>query len=194
MEEADFYRNLPCLETERLIIRKYTLEDVDDYFAFASDAEVTRFLRWGPHPNRDYTLEYIQGVLDEYAAGKDSSWGIELRTEKRIIGTMHIMHLDLYHRKAHVGFALARVHWNNGYATEALGKVLEHCFAELSLNRIEAFCIPENRAAVRVLEKAGMQSEGVLRQYQCQKGECRDFELFSILRSDYEAQRNCAGS
>lgn len=184
MKEADFYRNLPCLETERLIIRKYSLEDANDYFLFASDPEVTEFLCWGPHPNLDYTLEYIQDVLGEYCDGKDSPWGLELKTEKKIIGGIHIMQLDQYHKKAQIGFVLARPYWNNGYMTEALNKVLEYCFTELSLIRIEAFCIPENCAGIRVLEKAGMQLEGFLRQYQYQKGEFRDFLVFSILRSD----------
>ncbi|MEN6357878.1 MAG: GNAT family N-acetyltransferase [Armatimonadota bacterium] len=187
MKEADFYKNLPRLETERLVIRKYTLEDIDDYYGFASDPEVTKFLRWGPHPNWSYTSEYIQGVLDSYSDGKDTPWGIEHKAEKKIIGSIHIMQLDLYHKKAQIGFVLARTYWGNGYMVEAVNTVFEYCFTKLQLNRIEGLCIPENNAGVRVMQKTGMKLEGLLRQCQYQKSEFRDFQIFAILRSDYKA-------
>ncbi|MCE5321966.1 GNAT family N-acetyltransferase [bacterium] len=187
MKESDFYKNLPRLETERLIIRKYTLEDVDDYFVFSSDPEVTKFLRWGPHPNQDYTREYILGVLDNYSDGKDSPWGIEHKAGKKIIGSVHIMQLDLFHKKAQIGFVLAKTYWGRGYMAEAVDKVFEYCFTRMQLNRIEGFCIPENHAGARVMAKIGMKLEGILRQYQYQKSDFWDFQIFSVLKSDYEA-------
>lgn len=187
MNEAGFYCNLPTLETKRLIIRRYSLEDVDDYFSFASDTEVTRFLRWGPHTNKDFTRDYLSGVLDAYRDGNDSPWGIELKAEKKLLGIIHLMQLDLYNRRAHIGVVLARPYWKNGYATEAVNAVLAESFTKLALNRVEAFCIPENQAGVRTAEKVGMQREGLLRQYAFQKEEFRDFLLFSILKADFEA-------
>jgi ribosomal-protein-alanine N-acetyltransferase len=189
MQEIEFYRNLPRLETTRLILRKYTLDDLNDYFEFASDPEVTRYLRWGPHPDKKYSLEYLQEVLNDYSKGKDRPWGLEIKTKKKIIGGIHIMQLDSYHKKAEIGFVLSKAYWNKGYMTEALNKVLDYCFTELSLNRIEAFCIPGNYAAIKVLERIGMQMEGILRQYAFQKGNFQDFRLFSILKADYETSR-----
>ena len=190
MQELDFYKNLPKLETERLIVRKYTIEDVNDYFKFASDTDVTKFLRWEPHPNKEYTLEYIKGVLEEYSKGKDSPWGLEHKTAKKLIGIVHIMQLDTHHKKAQIGFVLAKDYWNNGYMTEALNKVLEYCFTVLSLNRIEALIITDNCAAVRVMEKVGMQHEGLLRKYLYQKEDFRDFHLFSMIKEDYVSRYN----
>lgn len=191
MHSIDFYKNLPRLETERLILRRYTLEDVNDYFDFASDVEVTKFLRWGPHPNKEYTLEYFKDVIEEYSTGKDSPWGLEHKTGKKLIGSIHIMQLDTYHKKAQIGFVINREYWHRGYITEALNKVFEYCFSTLQLNRIEALCIAENHVAIRVVEKVGMKFEGLLRQYAYQKGGFKDFKMFSVLRSDYEAWYNC---
>jgi ribosomal-protein-alanine N-acetyltransferase len=185
MQKDDFYNNLPLLETERLILREFTLEDANDYFEFASDPEVTRFLRWGPHPNKEHTLQYLQRVLEDYSRGEDSPWGIELTTLKKLIGSIHIMRLDTHHQKAEIGFVLAQAYWNKGYMKEALRKVLEYSFTELSLNRMEALCIPENHAAIRVVEKAGMKLEGTLRQYEFLKRNFVDVKLFSILKADY---------
>ena len=173
LNQISFYKDLPLLETERLILRKLTVDDVNDYFDFASDAEVTKFLRWGPHPNKEYTTEYIQGVLNEYINGKDGPWGLEHKIDKKIIGIIHLMELDTVNQKAQIGFVLTRSYWNNGHATETLNRVLEYCFTNLMLNKIGAFCISENTAAIRVMEKVGMQQEGLLSQD------------FSISKDDY---------
>jgi ribosomal-protein-alanine N-acetyltransferase len=179
-----FYQNLPRLVTEQLRLRPFTLGDVDDYFLFASDPEVTQYLRWGPHPDREYTRDYLQGVLEAYAAGSDSPWGIELKAERRIVGIMHLMALDRLHRKAHIGFVLARPYWKQGYVTEAVQAVLKYGFTKMELNRIEAYCLPENMDALRVLERLGMQREGLLRQYAWQKDAFRDFYLYALLKLD----------
>ena len=185
MQRIDFYKNLPFLETERLILRKFTIEDVNDYFEFASDSEVTKFLRWGPHPDKEYTSKYLQRVLKDYSQGEDGPWGIELKTIKKVIGSIHIMRFNIYYKKAEIGFLLAQTYWKNGYMQEALNKVLEYSFTELALNRIEALCIPDNHAAIRVVEKTEMQIEGTLRQYEFLKGNFVDVKLFSILKADY---------
>lgn len=190
MTEQEFYSNLPRLETERLVIRKLTLEDAKDYYAFASDPEVVKYLRWGPHPSPEATEEYLRGVLSQYAEGKDSPWGIELKSEGKIIGSIHLMRLDFSHSKSQVGYVLSRPYWGSGYMTETLNRVLEYCFTELLLNRVEAFCLPDNHASARVLEKADMQFEGLLRQYAYQKGAPRDFRLFAILKQDYQTTPN----
>lgn len=54
MTEQDFYKNLPVLETKRLILRPFFLNNVNDYFNFASDPEVTKYLHWNPHHDREY--------------------------------------------------------------------------------------------------------------------------------------------
>lgn len=189
MNEIDFYKNLPLLETDRLILRKYTIEDTDDYFSFSSDKDVTKFLRWKPHPNREYTMEYIQDVIEEYETGKDSPWGLELKAEKKLIGSVHIMQLDFFHKKAQIGFVLSKNYWEKGYMTESLNKVIEYCFIVLSLNRIEALCISDNYAAIEVVKRLGMQEEGLLRQYAFQKESFRDFLLLSILKEDFMSKR-----
>jgi len=157
----DFYRHLPRLETARLVIRPFTPADADDYFAFASDTEVTRYLRWGPHAIQEVTAEYLRYVLEAYARGEDSPWGIEVTDERKLIGTIHLMQLDRLHRKAQLGIVLARPYWRRGYAAEAMRKVIDYCLTVLELNRIEALCLAENAAAARMLERVGAKPDGV---------------------------------
>jgi len=184
MTKADLYRNLPELETKRLLLRPMSTVDVSDIYTYACDTEVTRYLRWGPHQSRKQTEDYVAGVLTQYHEGEDGPWLIEDGATHRAIGHIHLMELAPEHRKAQVGFVLARHYWNRGIMTEALCKILEFSFL-FGLNRVEGIPVYANRAAVRVLEKAGMKKEGELRQYLYQKGAFQDFSIYSALRREY---------
>lgn len=181
-----FYKNLPRLETVNLILRIASIQDVADIFVYSSDEQVTRYLRWGPHQTVEETKNYIHGVLMQYREGQDGPWVIEYKLTGSVIGHIHLMDIDEKHLKAQVGFVLSRRYWNKGFSTEALIKVLEYSFSALGLNRVEAFCVRENRAAKRVLEKAGMKKEGVLKEYQFQKGCFYDFIVYAILRDYFQ--------
>ena len=183
MIKADeIYRNLPRLETPRLILRKLTVDDVEDVFAYSSDEKVTRFLRWGPHRTLEQTESYVRTVLEEYQEGRDGPWGIEHREAAKVVGAIHLMGISAQHRKAEIGFLLSRSYWGRGLMPEALASVLQYSFERIGLNRVEAFCILENRAGMRVLEKVGMEREGVLRDYLVQKGAFQSFALYSRLK------------
>ncbi len=181
----EFYRNLPCLETERLVLRQAAARDVDDIYAYSSDKEATCYLRWGPHRKLQDTQDYLQEVLEEYRDGRDGCWVIELKQSRAVIGQIHLMAINLENGKAEVCFLLGRPYWYRGLMTEALRAVLECSFETLGLNRVEAWCLCENRAGQRVLEKAGMTKEGELRQYLRQKGALVDFCVYAILRNEF---------
>jgi len=189
---SEIYKNLPRLETTRLILRKVTMDDVQDMFAYSSDEEVTRFLRWGPHRTQEETECTMREVLREYEDGKDGPWGIEYRQTGRVVGSIHLMAISAQHSKAEIGFVLSRSFWNRGLMSEALTRVLEYSFESIGLNRIEGFCLLDNRAGIRVLEKVGMKQEGVLREYVFQKGAFRDFGVYSMLKRDYEGRQAAA--
>jgi [ribosomal protein S5]-alanine N-acetyltransferase len=181
MNPTAFYQHLPTLHTQRLILRKLRLEDAGDYFAFASDPQVTRFLRWGPHASMAETEKYLEHAIGGYHAGTDGPWGIELAREGRLIGSIHLMEIDPYHLKADVGVVLNSQYWRKSIGSEALRCVLAHCFNALCLQRVQALVITGNIAGYRLMETCGMTHEGVLRRYALQKGMWRDFDVFSIL-------------
>jgi len=188
----EIYGNLQRLETPRLILRVVTMGDLEDMFAYSSDEEVTRFLRWGPHRALEETESYIRGVLREYEEGKDGPWGIEYRDTGRLVGSIHLMKINAQHCKAEIGFVLSRSYWNRGLMSEALKRVLEHSFESIGLNRIEGLCLVDNLAGIRVMKKLGMRQEGVLREYSYQKGAFRDFVVYSMLKRDYAGRQSSA--
>ncbi|MBQ1946848.1 MAG: GNAT family N-acetyltransferase, partial [Clostridia bacterium] len=102
----------------------------------------------------------------------------------RLIGTIGFIWVNTDHRSAEVGYSLARDCWNQGYATESLKAILHYGFERLRLNRIEAQHEADNPASGRVMEKAGMQYEGTLRQRVFNKGHFSDVMLYARVRSD----------
>jgi ribosomal-protein-alanine N-acetyltransferase len=185
IDPARPYADLPRLETPRLILRQLGPADLPDVYAYASDTQVTRFLRWGPHASPAETEAYLADVLREYRAGDDGPWGIEYKATGNVVGSIHLFDIVPQHCKAEIGFVLSRSHWGQGLMPEALRCVLEVAFEQLALNRVEAYCIVENRAGRRVLEKVGMQREGTLRAFLFQKGAYRDFDVYALLQSDW---------
>jgi len=185
MNVTAFYQQLPLLRTPRLLLRELHKKDDGDYFAFASDPQVTRYLRWGPHTSLDETQAYLSGVLAGYRSGTDGPWGIELAQERRLIGAIHLMGIDPNHLKADVGVVLHSQYWGQGLGSEALQAVLTLCFTDLGLQRVQGLAITGNASVCRMMVKCGMKHEGILRHYALQKGQWCDFEQYAILRNEF---------
>lgn len=186
MHIEDVFGDLPTLETERLRLRKLKRADAQDVFAYASDAFVAATTTWAPHDSLEQSRQFIERVLRFYRSGDVAPWGVELKAEQRIIGTCGFGSWDLRHHRAEVGYALARPYWGQGYTTEAVRSVVAFGFRHMQLTRIQAMCLPENIASARVMEKAGMQYEGLLRQYIYIKGAACDLKMYAILREEFE--------
>ena len=111
---------------------------------------------WKTHRSLDDSLDYITGAIDKYRRHDLGPWGIILRAENKLIGTIAFASWNSNHGRIKIGYALSRSYWNRGFATEAARRVIEYGFDALRLNRIAAYCRLDNVASARVLEKAGM--------------------------------------
>lgn len=187
-QAASLFRRLPELTTPRLLLRKFKRSDVNGIFAYASDPQVTLYTPWEHHRELKTTRKFLGTILTGYRQGRPAPWAIVLREKNMLIGAIGIRNWAIEHARAEVGYVLARQHWGQGYATEALKAVLGFGFSRMELNRIEAKCVPENKGSIRVLEKSGMRREGLLREVEFSKGKFEDLNLYSILRRDFSRQ------
>ncbi len=178
------FAKLPTLTTRRLILRRMTMADAVDIFAYSRDPEVSRHVLWEAHRTVNDSKQYLRYVLRQYRSGDPSSWGIELAETGHLIGTIGFMWWNREYRSAEVGYSLSRVYWNQGLMTEALREVMRFGFDEMNLNRIEAQHEITNPASGKVMEKVGMRKEGVLRGRLYNKGKYVDVALYAILRGD----------
>ena len=183
-----FYREvfsqLPELKTNRLILRKMKMSDAQDLFAYARDLQVSRHVLWNAHQTIHESRQYLRAARRQYRRGQPCSWAITLRESGRMIGTIGFMWLNPEWLSAEVGYSLSREYWNRGIMTEALKAVVAFGFDTLQLQRIEAQHETDNPASGRVMQHAGMQYEGTLRQRIKNKGKYVDVNLYAILRSD----------
>jgi len=178
---------LPVLESPRLRLRRLKLEDVPDVFQYNSDPEVVRYLLWTRHTSESETRADLQRVIERYGKTSDLRWGIELKSTGHIIGGCKLA-CRMEHKRAEVGYVLARPHWGQGYAAEAVREIAHYGFEFLELVRIEALTFAEHVMSGRVLDKCGFQVEGTLRSYELIKGNPTDLKMYSLLRSEFEAQ------
>ena len=176
--------SMPTLETPRLILRRIAMRDANDIFAYSSDPEVARHVLWSAQRSIGEAREYCRFMIRRYRADEPSSWGIVEKATERMVGTIGYMAYSEENATVEVGYSLARWLWNGGYMTEALEQVIDYTFDAMRVNRIEAQHELSNPASGRVMQKCGMQREGVIRQRLYNKGKYVDVALYAILRSD----------
>ncbi|MBQ8536132.1 MAG: GNAT family N-acetyltransferase [Clostridia bacterium] len=161
------------------------IRDAGDIYHYSKDPQVAQHVLWDAHESIHQTRAYIRYVLRQYKNGEPSSFAIEEKASHRVIGTIGYMWLNQENRSGEVGYSLSRAHWNRGYMTEALKAVIDFGFEVLLLNRIEAQHETANPASGRVMAKAGMQKEGVLRSRIFNKGKYVDVALYAILHDQW---------
>jgi RimJ/RimL family protein N-acetyltransferase len=151
------------IETPRLVLRPPTLADAPAiYQAYARDPEVTRYMEWRPHESVADTEAFLRAHLPRRPAGEESSWVLTLKEDGRLVG-MIALHPNSY--RVGFGYVLGRAYWGRGLMTEAARTLVELTLAQPEVFRVWAVCDVENLASARVLEKAGLTREGILRRW-----------------------------
>lgn len=174
---------IPTLETDRLVLRPFTLADAPQIEALLASPEIAPTTLTMPHPFPSGMAErWIRSQPERVRTRQALDWAITLAGEV-LIGAIGLT-LEDRHRRASVGYWLGTAFWNRGYAAEALQAVTRWAFAHLDLARIEGMCFPRNPASARVMEKAGMTYEGRLRSYVVKDGRSEDVLVYAAIRAD----------
>ena len=175
----------PILNTSRLILRSFTLDDAPVVQKLAGNSEIALNTLLIPHPYEDgMAEEWISTHKDQFESGKLANFAVVHRNSSCLIGSIG---LTIYqeHEKAELGYWIGKSHWRNGYCTEAGKAIIRYGFDELKLNRIHAHHFSRNPASGRVMEKLGMQYEGCLRQHIKKRDKFMDCKMYSILKDEY---------
>jgi ribosomal-protein-alanine N-acetyltransferase len=176
----------PNLESERLRLRQLTTSDADFVFRHLSNPSVTEYLMDEP-PLAE--LSQAQEIIDFYRDPESKTrnrWGIELKSDKQLIGTCGYHKWDKRYFRAEIGYDLNPSFWGQHIMTEALGIVIKNGFEAMGLNRIGALVYIENVRSEKLLLKLGFQKEGILRDYFYLNGKFYDHSLMSLIKSDWK--------
>lgn len=173
--------------TDRLRLRVPRLDDARAAFdTWCCDPEVTRYLTWTPHASVEDTRAFLARAIESWDRGTGHlPWIIE-KKEGAPIGTIGVtLEGSPEPRRATFGYCLGVAFWGRGLATEAARAVVTATLAIPSVRRVWTVCDVENAASARVLEKCGMEHEGVLRRWAMHPNrspEPRDCRCYAAVR------------
>jgi ribosomal-protein-alanine N-acetyltransferase len=176
------------INTDRLILREFTTDDWPDVLAYQRDPRYIRFYAWTDRTEAE-VRDFVQTFLDQQAVRprREYQLAITLPDTGRLIGNCGIRRKPANDWEADIGFELAPEYWGRGYATEAARAIVDFGFRELRLHRISSWCIADNAASARVLERVGLRREGRLRENDYFKGRWWDTLLYGLLESEWKA-------
>jgi len=172
------------LSTGRLVLREFTRDDFDGVHKYASDPEVVRYMTWGPN-TRAETRRFIERNIQAQVVQPRTNYDLAITLDDELIGGCGLTIHSLSDKRAEIGYCIRRDCWGKSVGTEVAAELIRFGFSEMKMHRIEAKCDPENIASYKIMEKNGMQREGILRQEKKIRGEWRDSYIYSILEDEW---------
>jgi RimJ/RimL family protein N-acetyltransferase len=172
--------------TARLLLREFVDTDWPAVLAYQRDPRYLQFYAWierTPEDAQRFVQMFI--IQQREQPRRKFQLAVVLRDTQHLIGNCGIRKASLEAREADIGYELAPDLWGQGYATEAARAIIHFGFTELKLHRITAWCIADNVASARVLEKIGLKLEGRLREKEYFKDRWWDTLLYAILADEW---------
>lgn len=176
----------PTLQTQRLILRPFTLADAPLVQRLAGAREIAAMTLSIPYPYEDgMAEEWIKTHSAAFTEGINVNFAIVVCESGVLCGSTGLG-IDAENANAELGYWIGVPYWGKGYCTEAAKALVRYGFEVIGLHRIYAAHFPDNPASGRVMQKIGMSYEGCRRQHILKWGKFNDIELYGILKSDWQ--------
>lgn len=170
------------LETERLKMRRLTMEDASPLFYGLRNQPEFLYYTNKQKITLDEQIKMFEKLDEKYAEKTYYNWVIELKSTNEIVGMINFRVND-FNDSVEFNYATDNRHTNKGYMTEALKRVTQFALEDLCVNRIQGGCVIENLASKRVIEKCGYVFEGVLQSYVKLSDGYHDMNMFAIINN-----------
>jgi ribosomal-protein-alanine N-acetyltransferase len=172
----------PQIETERLLLRKLTMDDVSQLYFLRTNKEVTEYLNKAIDASIEATRLKIEEILELQEKNEAVFWVITKKENPGVmIGNIGYWRMVKEHFRAEVGYLLHPAHWQKGIMKEALNAVLEYAFTKTNLHSIEANINPGNMASAALLESCGFVKEAYHKENYFYDGVFYDSIIYSRL-------------
>ena len=175
------------LESERLILRSWTLEDLDDFYEYAKNDNVGPNAGWKPHESKEESEKILKSFIKN-----NEVWAIEYKENKKVIGSigLHKDEMRMGIKAKMLGYVLSKDYWGEGLMTEAAKEVIKYGFEKEELDLISVRHFRFNDRSKRVIEKCGFKYEGTLRKgRKLFNDEVVDLVLYSMLKEEYREMK-----
>ena len=178
------------LETDRLRLRRLTMEDVPLFFTRLGSSEaVTRYMLWKPHKDISESSASIQKVLHRYETGESCRWAIAQKDTDALIGIIDLLGFDEAAGTCSFAYMLGEDFWGRGYGTEAVTAVFRYAFEVLGVDAIIADHFAGNPASGAVMQKAGMTYQRTIPGKYEKNGVLHDAPEYRITREEWNRQQ-----
>jgi ribosomal-protein-alanine N-acetyltransferase len=171
----------PSLSTERLNLRRISVEDEKEVFFLRSDKEMLQFLDRDPVRSIDEARQWIDAINEGIDGNQYIAWAIALKNDPTLIGTITFWNVQKEHYRAEIGYALHSRFQGQGLMQEAIIVVLDYGFNILKLHSVEANVNPKNDRSIQVLERNGFVREAYHRENYYHNGHFLDSAIYSLI-------------
>ena len=175
------FNPFPELRTQRLLLRKMTLEDAPALYEMRSSIDVMRYLDRPFHRTVEESLEMLQKITESIEKNEAIAWAITLHGKPEMIGNISYHRVEREHHRAEIGYMLHPQYWRQGILGEAMMVVLDYGFRVMNLHSIEGNVNPDNLASSALLKKFGFVREAYFRENYLFNGKYIDTEIYSLL-------------
>lgn len=172
----------PTLRTARLLLRPFSAEDSEAIFAIFSNPRVMRYWDGPAWTSLAQAERFVAGCKRMEDEGTGARVAVVRTADGRLLGQCGVFSWNPTYRSAETGYCLDDAAWGQGFATEAVGALLQWAFDTMDLNRVQAALDTRNPASARVLEKLGFLREGTLLEDCIVNGEVSDSWVYGLLR------------
>ncbi len=149
------------IETDRLLLRQFRLEDADDIVEGLNNINVAKWMAYAPYPySKKDAIEFITKAIET----KAYNFAIVLKSENKVIGCTQLRNIDLVQGTAGGGIWLNEKYHGKGYGSEAWGARIKYAFEVLGLRRLENGFFAGNEKSWAMQKKFGYRQEGIRRQ------------------------------
>ncbi|MDF1698161.1 MAG: GNAT family protein [Saprospiraceae bacterium] len=179
------FDSFPILETSRLLLQAYEVQDVNDIYLLNSDSVIMTYLDKAPAKNKVEILTKIKAIQKDFEEHRGINWTIKMKGSSEVIAYFGMWRIDHTNHRAEIGYALKPDYWRKGIIHEAACEVFDFAFNKLQVHSIMANINPANIASERLLKKLGFQKEAHFREDYFYDGKYLDSVIYCLLTSDW---------
>ena len=178
---------MKIIDTGRIILRRWSMSDLDDFYEYCKDPDVGPWAGWKPHESIEESRERLRDWVKP--ENEELKFALELKETGKVIGSIGI-EVDGHRRNMpgckSLGYVLGKEYWGRGLMTEAVHAAIDYAFRDMKLRMLSINHYPANQRSKRVIEKSGFRYEGTLRTATAiYNGEERDLCCYSMWAWEY---------
>ncbi|MBL7886523.1 MAG: GNAT family N-acetyltransferase [Flavobacterium sp.] len=170
------------LESERLLLRQITDDDVNEVYELRSNPETMKYIPRPLATNHEEALAHIRMINDKIETNEGINWAVTLKGSDKLLGVVGHYRIQWHNFRSEIGYMFLPECHGKGIATEVIKLLIDYGFDEMNMHSLEAVIDPGNIASARVLEKNGFVKEAHILENEYYEGKFIDTVIYSLLK------------